>query len=353
MKRTPSRSPRAWLAGLACALLVAACGGGGGGGDDDPVALANPAPPPAASPTVNRTSDGALVVNTVPIAPPTAQDCTRLTSEAQAAAALDVSDPMVRAVHDELQAVDPVHAYKVFVRMPGQFINWIALLEGILDMDTIGFATHETMHNLSYVLGACSAQQTATYLVFGSTVDSGLRFGDTANYSIVAETIPAELTTHFRYTEYIPSAAAANGNDLRILLDELAAYVGSASTEQRYIASGRAGNDRRVLEYNLGGTVNFMVFLQHYLQSARLNHPQTYAAIRANPATLAAIQFLWSAAEGVLQASYPLTVPGSVPRLDYSRAYFAAAYSPALLAELDVLGVNHASADTWRTTYLR
>lgn len=352
MKTTLPPSPRSWLAALALSLLLAACGGGGG----DSAALADPTAAPATrpvNPTVERTNDGALVVNTVPIAPPTAQDCTRLTSAAQSAAALDLSDPMVRAVHDELLAIDPVHAYPVFVRMPAQFVNWIALLEGTLDMDTIGFATHETMHNLSYALGACSPQQRAAYLVLGTTVDSGLRFGETANYSIVAETIAPELTSHFRYTEYIPSAAAANGNDLRILLDELAAYVGSASTEQRYIASGRAGNDRRVLEYNLGGTVNFMVFLQHYLLSARLNHPQTYAAVRANPTTLAAIQFLWTTAEDVLQASYPLTVVGSVPRLDYSRAYFAAAYSPALLAELDALGIAHRSAESWRTTYLR
>jgi hypothetical protein len=347
---------RAWLASAACAALLAACGGGGGDTVAPAAAPAGGAPSasaPAATPTISRTDSGAIVVNTVAIPPPTAEDCVRLTSQAQSQAALDLSNPMVKAVHDELQAVDPVHALRVFERMPGQFVNWVASMEGVLGVDTIGFATHETMHNLSFALGSCSPRQTAQYLLLGSTIDTGLRFGDTANYSIVAETIAPGLKTHFRYAEYIPAAAAASGNDLRILLDELAAYVGGAYTEQRYLASGRAGDDRRVLEYNLGGMVNFMVYLQNYLQAARLNHPATYAAIRNNPATLAAIQTLWREAESVLQSSYPLTLPGTTPRVDYSRAYFAAAYSPGLLAELDALGIMHASAASWSGTYLR
>ena len=343
---------RPWLASAACAAFLAACGGGGG---DDTVAVrpGSTVSAPSGVPTFNRTDSGAIVVNTVPIPPPTPEDCVRLTSESRSQAALDLSNPAVRAVHDELRAVDPVHALRVFERMPGQFVNWVASMRGTLDVDTIGFATHETMHNLSFALGSCSAQQTAQYLLLGAIVDTGLRFGQTANYSIVAETIAPELTSHFRYAEYIPAAASASGNDLRILLDELAAYVGGAYTEQRYIASGRAGDDRRSLEYNLGGMVNFMVYLQNYLQAARLNNPATYAAVRGNPATVAAIQTLWSRAESVLQSSYPLTVAGAVPRVDYSRAYFAAAYSPALLAELDAIGVAHASAASWSGSYFR
>jgi hypothetical protein len=359
MKIRISTKPRAWLAGAVGATLLVACGGGGGG---DNVAIAPPAQSapaafgPAAQPSApsgNRTSSGAIVVNTVPIPPPTPQDCVRLTSEAQSQAALDLSNPTVRAVHDELRLVDPVHAYKVFVRMPGQFVNWVASMEGALDVDTIGFATHETMHNLSFALGSCSAQKTAQYLLLGSTIDTGLRFGDTANYSIVQETIAPELRSHFRYAEYIPEAATANGNDLRILLDELASYVGGAHTEQLYIASGRAADDRRALEYNLGGMINFMVYLQYYLQSARLNHPETHATVRNNPTARAAIQTLWTQAENVLRSSYPLTLPGNSPRVDYSRPYFAAAYSPTLLAELDAIGVTHGTAATWANSYLR
>jgi len=350
--------PRAWFASVVGAAFLAACGGGGGGDNVStapPAAASAPAAlgPAQSSPSANRTSSGAIVVNTVPIPPPTAQDCVRLTSEAQSQAALDLSNPTVRAVHEELRTVDPVHAYKVFLRMPGQFVNWVASMEGALDVDTIGFATHETMHNLSFALGSCSAQKTAQYLLLGSTIDTGLRFGDTANYSIVQETIAPELKSHFRYAEYIPEAASANGNDLRILLDELAAYVGGAYTEQLYIASGRAEDDRRALEYNLGGMVNFMVYLEYYLQAARLNHPQTHAAVRNNPAARAAIQTLWNQAENVLRASYPLTLPGNSPRIDYSRAYFSAAYSPALLAELDAIGVTHGTAASWANSYLR
>ena len=352
MTTLPRSLLRHWLAGAACAALLAACGGGGGD-DANPSASSPSAGGASTVPTVRRSDTGAIVVNTVPIPTPTAEDCVRLTSESRSQAAVDLSNPTIRAVRDELQAVDPVHALRVFERMPGQFVNWVASMEGVLNVDTIGFATHETMHNLSFALGSCSAQQTAQYLLLGSTIDTGLRAGQTANYSIVAETIAPELRSHFRYAEYIPAAASASGNDLRILLDELAAYVGGAYSEQRYIASGRAGEDLRALEYNLGGMVNFMVYLQHYLQSARLNHPGTYAAIRNNPATRAAIQALWSRAEEVLQSSYPLTVAGAVPRVDYSRAYFAAAYSPALLAELDAIGITHASAASWSGSYFR
>lgn len=87
--------------------------------------------------------------------------------------------------------------------------------------------------------------------------------------------------------------------------------------------------------------------------SARLNHPATHAAITASPATVAAIQAIWTRAETVLENSYSLTQAGSSPQLMVSRDYFDAAYSPALLAELDAIGVTHATRASWTTSYLR
>lgn len=347
---TAAAGIRAWPVMALTAIALAACGGGGGGG-----AASSTTPASVTSPTTS-TAKPVISVTAVPAPAPTASDCPKLTDDAQAIAALDLINPNIKAVHDEVKAVDPTHAYRVFVRQPGQFVNWIVTAGGTVNVESLGVATHETSHQLNAALKVCApraADLVAKYFFFGSELVTDLRTGDTDHISIVDETIAAGLKSHFRYATYITGVGGAAGNDFRVALDELAAYVGAAHTEQLYIASGKAAGDNRVLDINLGGTVNFMVYLQNYLMSARLNHPASHTAIQSSPATIAAIQAIWTRAESVLRDSYSLTQAGSVPRLTVSRDYFEAAYSPALLAELDAIGVTHATRASWTASYLQ
>jgi len=334
------------LAALFAAALLSACGGGGGGGD------AAPSPAPAPAPAPAPTASSVLSVSATTGTTLTAGDCPRLASETDSIAALDLSNASVKTINDFLVSVDPNHAYKVFVRAPGDFVNWIANAGGTVDISTVGLATHETLHKVDSALRACAPVLTAKYQFFGTQLVTGLQPGTTSNYSIVDETIPAALKAAARYSTYVGSASQSNGNDFSVLLDELAAYTGAGYTEVQMLAQDKAATTITSFDGNVGGMVNFMVYLQYYLQSARLNHTTQYNAIKNDAATVTAIQAIWSRAEQVLQSAYPYTRSGT-PKLVVDSAYFNAAYSSSLLAELDAIGVTtHRTAASWSGTYI-
>lgn len=345
------------LAALSMAVALAACGGGGGGGTTASSAPAAPTgTPPTTSPTPSNASGGmvrlfAVSAVTAPSYSAPA-DCSKMTSDSAALAALDLSNPQVKQLNDLVQAVDPTHAYKVFIRRPQDFLNWVAQSgSGYATLASVGTGTHETLHMVDNLLTQCNSGL-ATYQFFGSQLVSGLKFGDTANYGIVDETIAPALKSVFRYSTYIQSAPQSSGNDFHSLLDELAAYTGAGYTELQMLNAGKDAGDSAMLDLDAGGMLNFMVWLEQYLQSARLNHPTQYANIKGNAATVAVIQTLWNRAESVLQTMYPYTKAGSTPQLSVDHAYIVAAYSTGLLGELDAIGVTHASAASWNGTYL-
>ena len=329
------------LAALIAAALLTACGGGGGGDSTGGGGSEAPAPTPDPTTiTVTATTPSNL----------TASDCPRLVSESDSIAALDLSNGSIRAVNDFLLTVDPVHAYKVFVRAPGDFVNWMAAAGGAANLVTVGAATHETLHMTDSVLRGCATAGAYKVLLHGSIIHTGLKAGMTSNIGIIDAVVDSALKTEPRYTTYVKNAAA--GNDFTVLLDELAAYAGAAHTDVQMIAKGKAADVTGTLDANIGGTVNFMVYLQYYLQAARLNYPTTYDNIRNDPLAITAIQAIWSRAEQALRDSYAYTREGAAPRLVVNNTYFDAAYSATLLSELDAIGVTHATRASWSGTYL-
>lgn len=327
------------LLALFAAAALTACGGGGGG--DDGANAPAPAPAPEAI-TVTPTTPTTL----------TAADCPRLASDADSAAALDLTDASISAVNDFLLAADQVHAHKVFIRAPGDFVNWIVNAGGTVNLMSVGVATHETLHKVDTALRSCAPVLLAKYQFMGSQLITDLAPGTTSNYSIVAETIDTALTSAPRYATYIGTASSSNGNDFSVLLDEFAAYTGGAHTEVQLLQQGKVGGATGSLDVNLGGMVNFMVYLENYLKSARLYHTAQYDAIKNSASTVAAIQAIWSRAELVLQDGYSFTASGD-PKLIVDGAYFKAAYSAGLLGELDAIGVTtHRTAGDWSGTYL-
>lgn len=331
---------------LTAAAILTACGGGGSSGTDS----AGNAPPPTTGPSPAPT----ITVTSQVGDSPSNADCARLASDSQSAASLDLSNASIKAVSDLLLAVDATHAYNVFTRRPHDFVNWIVAGSnntGSVDFESLGVATHETLHMVDTALLPCAPTNQAKYLFFGQQLVTDLAPSGTSAYGIVAETIDPSLTAVGRYQTYIVNNGSNAGNDFRVLLDELAAYTGGAYVEQQYLAkygSNKAGS----FDVNLGGTVTFMVYLENYLKAARLNHPATYTVIQNSASTKAAVQAIWSRAEQVLQASYPSTKSTATPQLLVDSAYFSAAYSPGLLSELDSLGITHASAASWSGTYL-
>lgn len=352
--KTSSRPGKTTLAALlATVALIAGCGGGG--------SATTPAPGSTVGPTTTSSNATGGPVKLFAVSAVAARsysapaDCDRMTSDSAALAALDLGDPAMKQLNDLLQGVDPTHAYKVFIRRPQDFMNWVnSAGSGYATLASVGAGAHETLHMVDNLLRQCNANGFASYLFFGAQLASGNKTGsgDTANYGIVDETIAAPLKSAFRYGTYILSAPKSSGNDFTVLLDEFAAYTAAAYTELQLLNAGKDNGDTSSYDLDAAGMLNFMVWLEQYLQSARLNHPAQYANIKGNAATVAVIQAIWNRAEVVLQAVAPYARPGSAPQLTVDRDYVAAAYSPSLLGELDAVGVTHATAALWKGTYL-
>ncbi len=285
---------------------------------------------------------------------PVSESCEHLVFSDIAIEKLDLSDTRVKEIHDALKKADPVHAYQVLIRSPDDFMQWINM------NTTLSGAVHETNHEIDSDLSVCSPFLKSKYLSVGNLYPIDLEFGDTAHYSIVEETIAPSLKNSSRYEMYIEGTKDYNGNDLRMLLDELNAYAGDAWFQMQFQNSGLPGETDyyKTSQFQLDGVVNFMVYLQYYLKSARLNYPDTYQFIQTNQTVLGFLQHLWTNAEELLNEAYPL-IMSSVPTqyifftsdeatgLDHLKA----AYSDDLLAELDKLDIVHFPASVWENTY--
>lgn len=342
------------LSALAACVALSACGGGGGGGTTAAPPSA-PASTPAAPPAVNVNAAPVISVGTQTAQVLTVADCPRLESDALSAAAVDLTNPSLKAINDLLLAIDPTHGYKVFIRRPADFANWvIATSNGTnrVDIVSLGAAVHETTHMVYTALDACAPANAHTLQFFGQQLVTGLTAGSTPSYSIAGSVVPVALKSAPRYATYITGLGVNPGNDFRTLLDEFAAYTGAANTELQY-ATAYDASSAGTIDTNLGGMVNFMVYVQAYLQAARVNNNAQWLTIKNSPATVTALQTVWSRAEQVLAAAYPKTVSGGGLRFVVDKDYLTQAYSAGFLAELDQVGVtSHGTAATFTGTYL-
>jgi hypothetical protein len=342
------------ITSLMLSAALTACGGGGGG-----TTAAAPAAAPAAPTAAPASPTGQVAAPVITVAQQAAQvltaaDCPRLASDALSAAAVDLANPTLRSINELLLAVDPDHGHKVFIRRPNDFANWVILASGgtnRLDIMSLGTAVHETNHMVDTALAACAPVNQHKLQFFGQQLVTDLTPGSTPSYGIADTVMPAALKSANRYSVYITGLGLQPGNDFRVLLDELAAYVGAAHTELKY-ANTYDTSSTGSLDTNLGGMVNFMVYVQAYLQAARVNNNAQWITIRNSAVTKLALQAVWSRAEQVLTEAYPKTVASSNPRFVVDTAYLAQAYSAGFLAELDQLGITHGTAASFSGTYL-
>lgn len=350
------------FASVASASVLVACGGGGSdsssapAGVTPPATAPTPAPVPAPAPTPAAPAPAPAAVATLPpgtVPALTAADCPSVFAataptpnfvgaDAQAAAAV-------------LAAVDLAHGSSELSRLPAYFTWWLRSAGAAVDETTLGVAIHETNHKIDFALRyVCNTDGLARYFVDGQVHATGLMAGTTSNYSIAAETYPAALKAPraLRYDLYITGSAASNGNDFSVLLDELTAYTGGAGFEFSMLGNSTYAYLARSGDMNAGGAADFMLFMQAYLKSARLNHAATYAAIQSSGQTLAYVQFAWSRAERILSAMYPYSVAGGGTQV-VPVDVITQIYSATFLSELDLLGITHKTAADWSTTYLR
>ena len=349
---------------VASASVLVACGGGGGSDSSSPAPAPAPAPvsvpPPVAAPgpapmpptpAPAPTAVATLPAGTVPAI--TAADCPILLAATAPTPALVGADAQAAAA--VLAAVDLAHGSSELSRLPAYFTWWLRSAGQSVDQVTLGTAIHETNHKMNFALRyVCNSDGLARYFADGQVHVTGLMAGTTSNYSIAAEAYPAALKVPraLRYDLYITGAAAANGNDFSVLLDELAAYSGGAGFEVSLLSNPTYAYLARSGDMNGGGAADFMLFLQAYLKSARLNHTSTYASIQSSGQTLAYMQFAWSRAERILVAMYSYSVAAGGTQM-VPTDVLAAVYSTEFLAELDALGITHKTAADWSTTYLR
>ena len=301
------------------------------------------------------TTDG--LVTAIPTL--TLSECPRLVSAATPTPAL--TPGTMQFVGNVLKGVDPNSGYVVFARLPVNVTYWVDTYSTVTS-DSIGTAVHETTHQLDSALnGLCNTDVTRHYYLAGTVQPADLVLANTSNYSIVDEVLPAVLKTAApsRYTIYIRGSGTAPGGVFTILLDEFTAYTNGALAETaiahdvgyRYLAPiVRAST----IDSNAGGVTDFMSYFVAYLRAARLNHPATYSLLQSLPVTRAYMQTLWATAEQALVGAYPYsTFANNGTGFYVSKDALSWVYSPDQLAELDLLGITHASSTAWNTTYLK
>ena len=289
----------------------------------------------------------------------TVADCARLVSS-------DTPTPSVTPgtmefVGRVLQSVDPTSGYNLFARLPVNVAYWVDTFQTVTS-DSIGASVHETTHQFDAALnGLCNTDARRHYYLTGSVQLADRALGTkTANYSIVDEALPTILkdgTSGSRYNVYI--LGAGTSGTFAVLLDELTAYTNGSHVEllvaSDVVYKYLAPISRDAFSgWNPAGMVDFMSYFVAYLHAARLNHPETYTTIQSLPLSRAYMQTLWTAAEQTLASVYPYsTFANNGIGFYISKDALAWVYSPDQLAELDLLGITHASSTAWNATYLK
>lgn len=263
---------------------------------------------------------------------------------------IDFDDQEQRELYEFLRRVDPEHGLQLFLCDPQDVSFW---LDMDADMSTV---LHETNHffdaSLSWELPPSGPFK---YFLLGQVFTTTLN-GQTQNYSIVGETLPESLKTTMRYETYIEESRQVSGNRFEILLDELNAYTGDAYFQLQYMKN-RVATPLPLGQFQIDGMVNFMVYLQYYLHTARLNYPGTYGFISGAPEVTAYIQYVWSLAEEILDEAY-IYLATEQPEHFFDTFFGASgldhlrvAYSSEALAELDLLGIEHVADEHWQESY--
>jgi len=225
--------------------------------------------------------------------------------------------------------------------MAGDEIMWWMRSLGETTMSSVPTAFHEANHVVDFQLSACNANL-ATYVFAGQTYVTDLARGSTPPYTIAADKIPAAFKARpvGRYQPYFVRNKPMPGNDFTTLVDEFNAYVAAAQLEIDFAATPLYRELPGTFDGNIGGIVDFMLYIECYLKVVGERDPQAYLRIKQSPLFVAHLQRLWSDGESILKSAQPYSAKqGGMFQID--QEILDTVYSEAYISELDKLSVNH------------
>jgi len=239
--------------------------------------------------------------------------------------------------YSELYQIDSQHAALVYQYTSDKVNQWLSF------GDYLETAIHESNHHLNRVLSReCEPFNKRKYFLIGHVYETDLQVGETPSISIINQTVPASLQASERYSIYISANPNVRRNTLSSLLDELTTYTGEASIHLARKQNSSALQTLNYSQFQIDGMVNFMLYLQAYLKSARLYYPEAYAKIESQEKTLAYVATVWKQAEDILIASYPYI---------QNDRHLKSIYTSDMLMELDLIDVPHLNPEDYQNSY--
>jgi len=268
-------------------------------------------------------------------------DCSEAVMDARAGGHDRSAD--VHAIRRILVASGNPSALDVFNRIQPEYMWWIRFA-GDISILSIPQALHESNHLINARLRDCFTKN-VSFFYDGRIFSTELPMRGTPNYSNARGELPASLVSNHamsRYVTYVDRAQVHPGNDFKILLDELSAYVLGASMEISLLDTFDQKllfkEELRWLDGEVGGMVEFMAYTLAYIRYVRLNSPALYSELREMPKLISFISTVWRDAERslALVGKHSVAMGGriavSANHLDYIK-------SDVGLTELNRLGV--------------
>ena len=269
---------------------------------------------------------------------------------------LDSLEQLQDSNYSELNQFDSQHAAMVYQYTSDKVNQWLSF------GDYLETAIHESNHHLNRVLSReCEPLNNRKYFLIGHVYTTDLKIGETPSISIINQTMPANLQSSSRYSLYVSANPNVHRNTLSSLLDEFTAYTGESWIHLAKAQQQPSSQTLNYSQFQIDGMVNFMLYLQAYLKSARLYYPDAYTQIQAQPQTIAYMATVWKQAEDILLAAYPYiesdraaqhffyTSDGSASAMEHLRQI----YSVDMVMELELLNIPHLNQSDFHTTYFK
>jgi hypothetical protein len=265
-----------------------------------------------------------------------------------------------------LKDIDEECAYQIYLKDSVDLKKWIDTLtvDSKYDLnsryyfDVLLVALHETNHMINARLSGVNTEiyitcngtygrnsvgyatpdnYNFTLFSYGNIFVTGLDYkSNIIETNIISETIPHK---NFK-NDYIYKFYIENNGKPQNLLDEWNSF----NVQDNYFIKYNDFIKYPNLMGRYGNTIKFMLYLQCYLKSARLNYQYTYDQIKNNSELIELIQFLWLKSEETLDNGFDL--------INLNKQYFEYIYSDDFLQELDSLGIQHQNMKHWKKTYM-
>lgn len=236
------------------------------------------------------------------------------------------------------------------LNLVGDEVIWWLRSVKINNVASVGQSFHEANHTLDFAISRCLNSQIAYYYQ-GSILKIDLRRGDTPPFAIAAEYIPQLLKQNplGRFNTYFVRTKPLQSNDFTMLLEEFNAYFNSGRLELAFAGSplyARSKMNGEMIDGNIGGTTDFMLYTIYYLRATREKYPAMYARIRESKSTITFLQELWTASEKLLaDAKENVSYRGGIFVIPKSTLDLI--YDSENLQEMDRIGVRHKKLAPW------